>query len=204
MEEALKSSRKRRRAEYRSALRSELSAYLGYVNANLVLANTFGCGFHDWADYRPFYRDKFLRIGKESFPAEQEMDAISQLFNISFPHFSFWNPRDIVKAVKDKRISELRQLVDASVRGDVTFDKDFAVRVLREVLDVEQRIAGFRKVVSYVTAPVGFIPAIGTPAQKAMEEAIVKPFENTKRRPYRWFYLISEMSKRVRSRDDNG
>jgi hypothetical protein len=194
-EEAMNSSSKRRKTEFRDALRTELSMYLSYVNANLVLSNALECGFHDWQDFRPFYRDKFLRVGKDAPPAEQQIDAVNSLFNVSFPEFTFWRPKEIIRAIKDKRIRELRQLVDAAVNGEATFDREFAVRVLHEVFKVEQSMAKVRNLLSYVTLPIDFVPFVGNVAQKVAEEAIARPIESKKKKPFRWFYLISELAE---------
>lgn len=198
VEEALNSSKKRRKSEYRSILREELSGYLAYINANLVLSNTFGCAFHDWGDFHPFYQDKFLRVGRDSVPAEKEIEAVKQLFEISFPEFTFWRPKEVIRAIKDKRITEVRKLVQSAANGDVSFDREFATRTMVEVFGIETGMSGVRNIVSYLTMPLGFIPIVGTPIQKVTEEVITKPFENARKKDYRWFYLISETSKRAK------
>jgi hypothetical protein len=172
------------------------------VNANLLLSNELGSGFYDWCDFRPFYHDKFLRVARSAAPGENETECIRELFEVSFPEFTFWTPSNIVRALKDKRIVELRNLVDSAVRGDVTFDREFATRVLGEVLGVERSIGKLRNFVSYVTLPLGFIPWVGTPVQKAVEEAVVQPIARKRRSEYRWFYLISALAERTQRETD--
>ncbi len=191
---AIRSSRERRKSETRHALREGISEYLAYINANLVLSKTFEAGFYDWSDFRPFYRDKFLRIGHVDAPGEREEKQIKKLFTVSFPELTFWNPDNIIKALKDKRIEELRGLVQSAVNGKTDFDGEFAKRVLSEVLSIERSIGKLRNIVSYATLPLGFIPVAGTPIQKAVEEAIVQPIARKKSKNYRWFYLISELA----------
>lgn len=118
------------------------------------------------------------------------------MFDVSFPEFTFWRPDNIVRALKDKRIVDLRRLVAAAARGEVEFDREFAVRSLIDVLRIERSIGKLRNFVSYLTAPLGFIPAVGTPVQKAVEEAFVQPIAHHRKKDYRWFYLISEMAER--------
>lgn len=178
----------------RSALRSLLRKYLEYVNANLLLSREIGAAFHDWSDFRPFYRDKFRRVARQSAPAEAEIEATRQLFTVSFPELALWSPRQLVKALRDKRIGELRGLVEAASRREIIFDREFALRVTREVLGVERSIARIRNYVSYVTLPIEFIPVIGTPLQKVAEEAISQPLARRLREPYSWFYMISELT----------
>jgi len=54
IDDLLSSSHARRLAKNREILRAILSAYLNYVNSNLLLAKEFEAGFHDWSDYMPF------------------------------------------------------------------------------------------------------------------------------------------------------
>jgi hypothetical protein len=198
LDEALDSARKRRKAEYRDALRKHLSEYLAYVNANLLLSVTFETGFHDWYDLQPFYREKFLRVAQDSAPGGKEVENVKKLFEVSFPEFSFWHPDNVIRALRDKRVEDLRSLVDQACKGEVEFDREFANRVLREVFTIEKSVGRFRNVISYATAPLGLIPLVGTPVQKAVEEAVVRPLESKKRKRFRWFYLISELAKRDR------
>ncbi len=193
VDSALMSSRERRRSEPRNALRDVLSEYLSYVNANLFLSNRFGVGFYDWNDFRPFYKDKFMRIAQDSPPGQKQTESIKKLFEISFPEFTFWSPDNIIKALKDKRISDLRDLINKTASGEVEFDKEFATRTLSEVLKIERSIGKFRSFVSYLTMPLGFIPIAGTPIQKVAEEVIARPVEGKKRKEYQWLYLISEL-----------
>jgi len=190
------SSTKRRTSAYKQALKKYLIGYLSQVNTNILLSQTFETGFHDWYDHKPFYQEKFLRVAKESSPGEQEIENIKKLFEISFPEFSFWQPDNILKALKDKRIEELRQLVDSACKGKVEFDREFANRTLLEVSKVDSNIARFRNVVSYLTMPLGFIPTIGTPIQKVTEELIVKAKESKEKKGYQWFYMISDFAQK--------
>jgi hypothetical protein len=196
VEAALESSRKRRESEHREALRDVLREYLSYVNANLLLANELDGSLYDWSDFRPFYRDKFLRIGRDTAPGQEDVDNIRKLFQISFPEFAFWTPANVIRALKDRRIVELRRLVEAAAEGRVEFDREFGVRVLTEVLGVERSIGKLRNFVSYATLPLGLIPWVGDVVQKVVEEAVVQPIARKRKSNYRWFYLISEMAER--------
>jgi AcrR family transcriptional regulator len=196
LREALDSSTKRRRSEYREVLREALTGYLAYVNANLVLSRTLEVGFHDWYDFEPFYREKFLTIGQEDRLEEKRIQKVKQLFDISFPEFMPSDTKSLLKAIKDKRISDLRSLVDKAAKEEIQFDKEFANRVLQEVLGVEQRVGRLRNIVSYATLPIGYVPLVGTPMQKAVEEVVDRIAESKIRRPYRWFYLISKLGNK--------
>jgi len=198
LNEVLNSSSKRKKAQFRESLKQHLSEYLSYINGNLLLSNIYETGFHDWNDFEPFYHEKFMRLGRESYPGEIEIKNVKKLFEISFPEFTFWHPDNIIKALKDKRISELRNLIDSASKGEVEFDKEFANRVLSEVFKIETNIGKFRNIVSYATMPLGFIPIFGTPIQKAVEEVIAQPMEHKKRKEFKWFYFISEMARKMK------
>ncbi len=46
-------------------IKQEIVLYLLYVNANIVLSNELKTGFHDWIYFLPFYKQKFLSVGRE-------------------------------------------------------------------------------------------------------------------------------------------
>ena len=193
--DALESSRKRKRKEYRDPLRSVLRAYLAYVDANLILSNQLDVGFHDWLDFTPFYEAKFLPVGRDEDAVQEGRTQLEKLFTIPFPELAIRNTRALMKALNDKRLEDLRRLVGEAVDGRVEFDAEFARSVLAEVLRSSERAKRARSVVGYATLPVGFIPWIGTAAQKAIEEGIGIPIEKKYKEKHRWFYMLSEIAE---------
>lgn len=194
VEVALHSSEKRKRKEYRSALREVLSGYLSYVNANLVLSTELEIGFHDWLDFTPFYSSKFVSVGKREDATQEGRKQVERLFTVAFPDLAIRDTTALLKVLNDKRIQELRQLITDSVLGKCAFDEHFANSVLAEVLQTERKVARFRNVLGYVTLPIGFIPWIGTPAQKVVEEAVARPMAKKMKQKHTWFYMLSEIA----------
>jgi hypothetical protein len=195
IEDALVSAEKRRHKEYRSALRDVIRAYLGYVNANLVLASELEIPFHDWQDFTPFYSTKFLSVGKPEDKTQEGRKQVERLFTVAFPELAIRDTSALLKVLNDKRIQDLRQLIGDAAQGKVQFDEHFAKSVLSEVLGSERRIARFRNVLGYITLPIGFIPLIGTPAQKAVEEAVGIPVAKKMKKKHQWFYMLSEIAE---------
>lgn len=191
--DALESSRKRRRKEYRDALRDVLRAYLIYVDANLILSNQLEVGFHDWLDFTPFYTAKFLSVGRDGDIVHDSRTQLERLFTIPFPELAITNPRALVKALNDKRLEDLRRLVAEAADGRVEFDTSFAKSVLGEVFRSSERAKRVRRVVGYVTLPIGLIPWVGTAAQKIIEEVVGIPIERKFRQKHRWFYMLSDL-----------
>lgn len=198
--EALGSSEKRKRREHREALREVLRAYLSYVNANIVLSSELEIGFHDWLDFTPFYSTKFLSVGKLTDPVQESRKQVEELFTLSFPDFAVHDTSALLKALNDKRIEELRRLVADAASGKVDFDLEFARSVLTEVFQGERRARRVRNIIGYLTLPIGFIPWIGTPAQKFIDEAVGSTIEKRIKREHRWFYMLSDIA----GRHDNG
>jgi len=179
--------------------------YLGYVNANLVLANELGAGIHDWAHLMPFYERKFLTVGHDGMESEKQVTSCRRLFEVSFPELAIRDTKSLLKALEDPRVEELRRLVEEAAEERTEFDQEFAHRTLSEVFRAERDTAHWRRMVSFVTAPLGFIPWIGTPLQKAAEEGLVRLHESKLKEPYRWFYLLSDIAEerdRGRPRDE--
>lgn len=100
-----------------------------------------------------------------------------------------------MKALNDRRVEDLRSLVAEAALGNVEFDNEFAKAVLLEVFRDSERARRWRNVVGYVTMPIGFIPWIGTPAQKIVEEGIRAPMEKHLKQKHRWFYMLSELAE---------
>lgn len=190
-----RSADKSKKMEFFNRLKELIHPYLSYVNANIILSNELGIGFHDWADFLPFYRHKFLSVGKEHTKEQQQMKESQKLFELSFPEFQIFDKRNFIKIMKDSRIVDLRKLVESAAKGEVEFDQKFARSVFKEVLGIEKQVSKFRKIISYVTIPVGFLPWIGTVTQKVIEEIAGTLFEEKLKSKYRWFYLISDYSE---------
>jgi hypothetical protein len=193
--DALESSTKRKRREYRDALRNVLRAYLTYVDANLILSHQLDVGFHDWLDFTPFYSAKFLSVGRDEDPVREGRTQLEKLFTVPFPELAIHNARTLMKALNDKRLEDLRRLVTEAAEGRVQFDAEFAKSVLSEVFRSSQRSKKLRNVVGYVTLPIDLIPLVGTVAQKAVEEAVGIAIERKYQRKHRWFYMLSDIAE---------
>ena len=193
--EALESSSKRRSKEHRRILRETLEGYLSYVNANLVLSRKLDVGFHDWRDYEPLYRRKFLSIGITETHHDKQIRKANQLFTVAFPEFSSWTATSILRALRDPRIVDLRQLVNQAATADTEFDGDYARRVLAEVLEAEHSVGRMNRRVSLITSPLGYIPVVGTPLQMGVAEIAGRVVERKAKQPFRWYYLISDFGR---------
>lgn len=195
VDEALKSSAKRKQKQHREALRETLKAYLAYVNANLILSSELQVGFHDWLDFTPFYATKFLSVGKEVDSPQDERKQVEKLFTIPFPELAIKDTRSLMRALNDRRIADLRQLVTDAVAGKVNFDQEFAKSVLREVLGAEVTARKWRSIIGYLTLPLGLIPWIGSVADKAVSEAAGAVVDRKIKKTHRWFYMLSEIAE---------
>jgi hypothetical protein len=192
-EDALRSSELRRKKEYKKALREALRSYLRYVNANLVLSNELCVPFHDWLDFSPFYATKFLSVGRKEGDAELGRREAEKLFTIAFPELTIRDSSALLKILNDKRVEDLRRLISDAVDGKVQFDGSFAKAVVTEVLKQNNKVARFRNILGYTTLPLGFIPTLGTPIQKVVEEAIARPVARKLTQKNRWYYMLSEV-----------
>ncbi len=176
-------------------LRDVLRTYLTYVNSNLILSHSLNIGFHDWLDFLPFYTAKFLSVGQDGIPIEKSRSQLEKLFTIPFPDLTIRDTSSFIKAINDKRIEDLRQLVSEAASGRVQFDDKFAKSVLLDVFKDSQRARKWRSITGYLTLPLGFIPGVGTLVQKAAEEGVGIPLENSLKRKHRWFYMLSEIAE---------
>ncbi len=196
-EVALRSPLMRLRKTYRDSLKQVLAEYLACVNTNLALADALDVGFYDWADFEPFYRAKSLSDVQLANPAQRKLEEVRRLFDVSFPELRINNAKGLIKILKDKRIRELRELIDSAVRGEVVFDKEYANRILFDVINIEQRLSRIRNIVSYATLPIGLLPIVGAIAPKIVEEVAGKLVETKLKKGYQWFYLINQFGNNI-------
>ena len=190
---SLYSATNRRKAIYKAIFKNKLENRISYVNSNLILSNHFNATISDWNDYIPFYEEKFIRFGKDNYPLEKEKQALNKLFNISFPNLSLFDNKKIIKILTDKRLVYLREMIEASLNEGIEFDKEFAIKTLEKVIGVHNKINKLRTLASYCTMPIGYIPLVGTPLQKLIEEGIVLPTKLKLEKELKWYFFINEI-----------
>lgn len=186
------SAKWRKREENRKYSVKALREYLLHVNSTLVISAELGMPFNDWADFLPFYQQKFATIG-QGVPLESSSDAARRLFSISFPEFSVSSPSQLIKLMKDRRIAELRTLIDAAAAGSIVFDEHFARDTYNKVVGNMAKIERQKRFIAYLTLPIGFIPMIGWAAQLALSETASQFIERTNTKEFRWFFLIRDI-----------
>ncbi len=194
--EALRHWKKSQPPHLRKLCREILRDYLFYANFNLLLSFDCQSPFLDWTDMRPIYEEKF-RAAKAgappTMPGQVVADESRKLFDFLFPYFVPRSPADLIKAVEDKRVDRLRSFVRDAVERDITFDPAECLHLVKDVLRLEHRAAMRRNITGWATLPLGFIPVLGTPVQKAAEEMINRLWSNRPTQQYAWFYLINEI-----------
>lgn len=191
--DALKKWKKRQPSDLRKHTREYLREYITYINANIIISRELAVPFIDWEDMHPFYRKKFRISGQQQQTERETVQQARKLFEVMFPYFVPTDLKAIVRAVEDKRIADLRELVAAAVRGDVAFDAEFAANTFREVLKLEHRALLRRKIVGWATLPLGFVPEVGTGLQKAVELGINTVWSNEVKKEIPWFYLMNDL-----------
>lgn len=176
----------------RENIRKALYDYLAYVNFNLILSAEFQAPFIDWADFQPFYIQKFKDLQNKD-NGSQLIDHSRKLFELVFPYFIPKSNKDLLKVLEDKRIEKLRIFIQDAVNNKIEFDSKYVINILKEVLKFEKQAAIRRSISGWITLPLGFIPIIGTGVQKIAEETINKTWANKPLNEYSWFYLINNL-----------
>lgn len=195
IEDVLKNWRKRVDSQLRDEVRNVVLQYFRYLAANLCLGELLGAAIHDWADMEPFYRKKLQITLRVSDQTRERTQHIRQLFRLLFPAFEPVNPRDLAKALDNKRIEGLRNLVNDAVEGKVIFDAEYAIATMREVLRLEKQASRVREIIGWVTTPLDFVPWAGNVLQKGSEIVLSHLTDSRIRHNKGWFYLISGISK---------
>ncbi len=113
-EESLPSAGAGLNEEQRAELQTLLSEKLGFTRGNLGLGQEFGAAVHDWCDLEPFYREIVARTGKSA--RDEKLESVPQrLFEIPLPEFTFWHPDNILRALNDPQVRQLREVIRESI-----------------------------------------------------------------------------------------
>ncbi|MEM9359260.1 MAG: hypothetical protein AAGB04_24010 [Pseudomonadota bacterium] len=169
-----------------------LRPYLTYVNANIALSKRLSGMIYDWPDIVPFYEFKAEKAADKDAAGNTASTALRKLFEFTFPEISELDLRTTLKFLKDRRTESLRKTISQALESAEEIDQEFVVRTLREVIGDERTAARRSKLISYATSPLGFVPLVGTPLQKAAEEAadLVSKRVNPSKHP--WYIMVSE------------
>lgn len=127
---------------------------------------------------------------------KEDLDAAHQLFSVSFPEFAIHDPDTLIRLISDKRIGSLRTLVNSAATGDVQFDEGFARKTLLAPFENERESLHFRDMAFFLTLPLHFIPFVGAAIHKAVEEVAAIVYARHVRKPYEWFCLLSDVSRK--------
>lgn len=80
-----------------------------------------------------------------------------------------------------------------AIREGRDFDPLECIQILKEILRLEKKAVFRRKITGWATLPLGFIPLIGTPLQKGVEELVDRLWADRPANEYNWYYLISDL-----------
>jgi hypothetical protein len=113
-EESLPSATGSLNEEQRFELQTLVSEKLGFTRGNLALGQEFGAAVHDWCDLEPFYREIVTRAAKSAGDEKWESEA-RRLFEIPLPEFTFWHPDNVLRALNDPQVRQLREVIRESI-----------------------------------------------------------------------------------------
>jgi hypothetical protein len=194
--ETLKNWKKKQPPHIRNLCRNLLKDYLSYINFNLILSFDCQAPFIDWSDMRYLYEEKFYAEEHVRTTMHKNQEFVSgsrRLFEFLFPYFIPKSPVELVRGVNDSRTERLRDFVKGAIEQGVDFDPLECIDILKRILRLEQKAIFRRNITGWATLPLGFIPVIGTPVQKGVEELVNTLWANRITNEYSWFYLINDL-----------
>lgn len=157
------------------------------VNAALALSASLGAPPVLWAPYA-----RYLEL-KESAVGDQRLSrGAKQFFETAFPLYAPNSARDLIRLRKDRRVGKLRDEIKRAVDSGDLLDPAYPQRILAEVLRVEQKVRGKRRIIAWLSSAVGCVPLPGVSiAATGLGEITARYLERRHRKPWAWFYLIS-------------
>lgn len=183
-----------RKKGYRENLRENLQSYLRYINSTLVISGALDVPFYDWQDFEPFYRMKFLNIGKLSNRPQAQANQVRKIFDLMLPSVRTLESKKVIKFLKDPRVKELKGLIEDSMSGRIQFDAVFAAKLMETIVKEQLKIARWTRVASFVAFPIGFIPLAGSFIGKGVDELTAWHIKHRIQAKNSWFYLIQDIS----------
>jgi hypothetical protein len=168
-----------------------VSQHLREVNSCIIACKELDVAPMMWAPYRR-YLDEKLQMAPQ-MDAVNAQSAGRQFFEIAFPAYAPATVRDFALLRRDRRIHTLRsEILSAAERGEL-IDPQYPQRVLAEVLRLEQKSARVRRIAGWIANAVGLIPVPGLGlAATGASEAVTEYLDRKRRKPWHWFYLISD------------
>jgi hypothetical protein len=168
-----------------------LKAQLREVNSCLVACDELCAAPMMWAPYRHYLKEKLSDSDQESTMTGQT--AGTDFFQIAFPAYAPTTVSAFSRLRSHKSIKALRkEILRAAQYGDV-MDPRYPQRILTEVLNLEQKAGRMRRISGWISSAVGMIPIPGLGIfSTIVSEAISKSLERKWKKPWHWFYLISD------------
>jgi len=200
IESILLATRKRRSVADRLVIEEVARPYLSMTHFNLILSRETKSGLYDSDNMSGFYRTKFLRSASAAYATSAKQQKIRELFEIAAPDYSPKSAREFMALCKDKRIKNLRDLIQRATNGDELLDRAFFESSLLEVFNAERRVEGMRKRTALYTAPLTLALAMcGFHGSDIVREAVVTGVEKLARRSmlknYQWLLLLIDRQK---------
>jgi hypothetical protein len=186
------------RADSMAHLRDHLKWELTHVNAVLSLSLELMVPFSDWSPYGPFYAGKAYTAVRDGASAQNHISALSRILELTFSEFQPSSLDHFVRCLDDKRVEDLRALVQDVADGAVLFDEAYVRDVFHRVLDAREQLWFRSKISGLILNVLGIIPYVGLPLQLTLSYLVDKVLEKRASRGARWFYLLREIDKRPR------
>ncbi|HET9234781.1 MAG TPA: hypothetical protein VFP10_11630 [Candidatus Eisenbacteria bacterium] len=171
--------------------RSILKEYLTHINFNIMLSRSTGAAILDWSDLAPLYAYK-SRGAKPDDAAEGARSA-QKLFEIFFPCPIRIRPEKFAKAMGDKRLEELRKLVAEAAAGRATFDPEFAIRTLTEILEAHRQSNVRQRIVGWASLPLDFVPGIPPGVTNVLQEVAGPLWTDRPLEKFSWYFFIADL-----------
>ncbi len=135
----------------RAELQTLLTEQLRFARGNLCLGQEYGAALHDWCDLEPFYQEIVTREGRLA-GAGKPGRVTRRLFELPLPEFSFWHPDNVLRALNDPRVRQLREKFKESIVARKPLGQRAAEEVLGAIRRFDHGVTNVRLVSATLTA----------------------------------------------------
>lgn len=164
-----------------------LRRQLREVNAALALSASLGAPPVLWAPYAEYLKEK-----ESCSDGERRTTGAKRFFETAFPAYGPQSAEHVLRMRRDRRVGKLRDEINRAVESGDLLDPVYPQRILAEVLGVEKKVRGTRRIIAWLSSAIGCVPLPGVSvAATGLGEIAARYLERRQRKPWAWFYLIS-------------
>jgi hypothetical protein len=184
-------------------LKEIVRPYLDYVHSYLLLWEKYKMPVSDWEENGNIFKRK-LELGFKTDTAIQGSENLKTIFSVALSKLEPSNVQSFLRVVRDKRMKELRDVVQVCGQEGADFDYEFLQKIIIELGARRPRVGRANTIINAIGWAAGVIPTVlGAPmltnlasgvAITGSQEVAARAADSIFDRKYQWILCLIEES----------